>query len=166
MHRPSSSYSQPVASSSRDLWSDEEDGGELADLELSIMSTSTIPQSTDIFLPIDTRHTRKPQSNLPRTVLSPHSWPLDGEDPNKQCGLDTPQWTSRCVICMDDYELSEIVHPACQHQFCRDCLQTYANGKLKEKRFPVSCPVCLMNGTEDNCTYTTACSRFADYLND
>ncbi|KAF9531731.1 hypothetical protein CPB83DRAFT_808801 [Crepidotus variabilis] len=57
----------------------------------------------------------------------------------------TPQTVKfPCLICMDDFEDPSVLHvPDCNHTFCRDCMSTYFRGKLEDRVYPVSCPMCL-----------------------
>jgi hypothetical protein len=53
--------------------------------------------------------------------------------------------TFRCGICMDDQPLTNVSSPElCLHQFCRDCLRTYVQSKISERKFPVICPSCVL----------------------
>lgn len=51
-----------------------------------------------------------------------------------------------CAICLDYDQFDDlaVVEP-CHHQFCREGLRGYILNKLAENRFPVLCPVCLLD---------------------
>ncbi|KAJ8584532.1 hypothetical protein M405DRAFT_746837 [Rhizopogon salebrosus TDB-379] len=49
-----------------------------------------------------------------------------------------------CAICMDEQPVDNIVELDCNHPICRDCVRGHICSKIEEHRFPVFCPVCMM----------------------
>ncbi len=57
-----------------------------------------------------------------------------------------------CHICLEDIPEHDILSiPRCDHSFCRECLLLYVTGKLKERRYPINCPTCVMMDRTDIC---------------
>jgi hypothetical protein len=49
----------------------------------------------------------------------------------------------KCGICMDDVPDEDVAHvEECQHAYCRDCLRQHIVTKVKDHRFPITCPTC------------------------
>ncbi|OAX43249.1 hypothetical protein K503DRAFT_708950 [Rhizopogon vinicolor AM-OR11-026] len=49
-----------------------------------------------------------------------------------------------CAICMDEQPMDNTVELECNHPICRDCIRGHICSKIEERRFPVHCPVCMM----------------------
>ncbi|KAF9531698.1 hypothetical protein CPB83DRAFT_881309 [Crepidotus variabilis] len=50
---------------------------------------------------------------------------------------------SACCICLDGFTSPDYFQiPFCEHTFCKVCLLTYVVGKLDERQFPITCPMC------------------------
>ncbi|KAE9393084.1 hypothetical protein BT96DRAFT_924279, partial [Gymnopus androsaceus JB14] len=59
--------------------------------------------------------------------------------------------TFECGVCMEtviDEDLALVDN--CQHQFCRECLQGYVLSKIKDRRFPIVCPICMNDKAHPN----------------
>ena len=135
-----------------------EPGYVLPDLELG---------SLRLDLPLDTIFPRrKPtgpapsrQSSLPSTSITRNLW-----QPSR---YNLPETKATCHICTDEFPSSMMVKlTACDHAFCAECLRTYTSGKLKEKRYPISCPVCFMHGAKDVCELVKRSFRYFCLAND
>lgn len=51
--------------------------------------------------------------------------------------------TFQCGICFDDHrEENAAVVDGCGHKLCRPCMKTFLSAKIKDRRFPVLCPIC------------------------
>lgn len=46
------------------------------------------------------------------------------------------------------------------HRRCRGCMREYITGKLRDRRFPIICPLCAIDSARDN--PGSACSIFFD----
>jgi hypothetical protein len=61
-----------------------------------------------------------------------------------------------CHICLEDIPGHDVLSiPHCNHSFCGECLLLYVAGKLKESRYPINCPTCVMMDRTDICKYQT-----------
>ena len=49
-----------------------------------------------------------------------------------------------CAICLDEHPMDNSVDLDCYHEICRDCTRRHVCAKIEEHRFPVLCPVCMM----------------------
>ena len=57
-----------------------------------------------------------------------------------------------CHICLEDIPEHDILSiPRCNHSFCGECLLYYVTGKLKDKRYPINCPTCVVMDRTDIC---------------
>ncbi|KAJ3527130.1 hypothetical protein NMY22_g9897 [Coprinellus aureogranulatus] len=51
-----------------------------------------------------------------------------------------------CVVCFDTYPLSMSVKlSGCEHRFCKECMRGHVSSFLENGRFPIQCPVCLLD---------------------
>jgi hypothetical protein len=51
--------------------------------------------------------------------------------------------TFDCGICLETFDQDDIARiDSCPHEFCRECIRIYISSELKERHFPVLCPVC------------------------
>ena len=51
--------------------------------------------------------------------------------------------TFKCQICIDKHSYENVAEvEGCGHQFCRDCIRTYASGQLNQHLYPIPCPLC------------------------
>jgi len=51
----------------------------------------------------------------------------------------------KCGVCLDEHPEDDVARLyQCLHAFCRDCMREYVRSKLAQHRFPISCPVCLV----------------------
>ena len=58
----------------------------------------------------------------------------------------TTQAIFECSICMEEVpEDSVALMDGCQHSFCRACIRGYIVSKIDERRYPIPCPVCMMD---------------------
>ncbi|KAJ7712718.1 hypothetical protein B0H16DRAFT_1479163 [Mycena metata] len=49
-----------------------------------------------------------------------------------------------CGVCFDKYPEDYVSRVAdCSHGFCRDCMKGYVISKLKDKLYPIFCPMCV-----------------------
>ncbi|KIK73546.1 hypothetical protein PAXRUDRAFT_20736 [Paxillus rubicundulus Ve08.2h10] len=65
--------------------------------------------------------------------------------------LLTAQRQYHCGICLDDFpEDDAVLIESCRHDICRDCVRGHVCSKIDERRFPVSCPVCMADHTNPN----------------
>ncbi|KAJ7716158.1 hypothetical protein B0H16DRAFT_461711 [Mycena metata] len=49
-----------------------------------------------------------------------------------------------CGVCFDKYPEDYVSRVAdCSHEFCRDCMKGYVISKLKDKLYPIFCPMCV-----------------------
>ncbi|KAJ7016425.1 hypothetical protein C8F04DRAFT_534211 [Mycena alexandri] len=49
-----------------------------------------------------------------------------------------------CGVCFDKYPEDYVSRVAdCSHGFCRDCMKGYVVSKLKDKLYPIFCPMCV-----------------------
>lgn len=65
--------------------------------------------------------------------------------------------TFECGICFDTYVRDSVFScRPCNHSFCRPCIKMYAITRLKDRRYPISCPTCQANtkGTQIACGST------------
>ena len=46
-----------------------------------------------------------------------------------------------CPICLDSIGHASIKLTPCRHTFCRACVETYVEIELKQRHFPIRCPV-------------------------
>jgi hypothetical protein len=54
------------------------------------------------------------------------------------------QVTFECGVCFDKYPEDYVARIAgCTHGFCRDCMKGYVVSKLKDKLYPIFCPMCV-----------------------
>lgn len=50
-----------------------------------------------------------------------------------------------CVVCFEDIPEKEGIHLLpCAHGFCRGCLVGHVCSKIEERKFPVFCPLCMV----------------------
>ncbi|KAF7800144.1 hypothetical protein EIP86_011389 [Pleurotus ostreatoroseus] len=57
--------------------------------------------------------------------------------------------TYQCGICLEEEaEFSVAKIESCRHSFCRGCVLSYLRSKLAEHRFPIPCPICAMDRSE------------------
>jgi hypothetical protein len=49
-----------------------------------------------------------------------------------------------CAICMEEQSMDNSVELDCNHPICRDCVRGHIGSKIDERRFPVLCPVCMI----------------------
>ncbi|KIK76925.1 hypothetical protein PAXRUDRAFT_835170 [Paxillus rubicundulus Ve08.2h10] len=65
--------------------------------------------------------------------------------------LRTAQRRYHCGICLDDFPEDDAVRiESCGHDICRGCVRGHVCAKIDERRFPVLCPVCMADHTNDN----------------
>lgn len=59
--------------------------------------------------------------------------------------------TYRCGICLEE-EAEDMVDKieGCEHSFCRGCVLSYLRSKLVEHRFPIPCPICATDKSEED----------------
>ncbi|KAF5388163.1 hypothetical protein D9615_000203 [Tricholomella constricta] len=51
----------------------------------------------------------------------------------------------KCGVCLEELPEYNVVRLLqCLHSFCRDCMTEYVRSKLSEQRFPILCPVCVV----------------------
>jgi hypothetical protein len=51
--------------------------------------------------------------------------------------------TFDCGICLETCDQDDIARiDSCPHEFCRGCIRNYISSELKERHFPILCPVC------------------------
>lgn len=51
-----------------------------------------------------------------------------------------------CAVCLETYPLMDSVQMnGCEHRFCKECLQGHVQSFLSNGRFPIQCPVCLVD---------------------
>jgi hypothetical protein len=56
--------------------------------------------------------------------------------------------TSECGVCLEVYDKSEVARmPDCAHTFCRNCLKYHVEIMIRERRFPILCPTCVLDRT-------------------
>ncbi|KAJ7656306.1 hypothetical protein DFH06DRAFT_991709 [Mycena polygramma] len=49
-----------------------------------------------------------------------------------------------CGVCFDKHPEDDVARVAdCGHGFCRDCMKGYVVSKLKDKLYPIFCPMCV-----------------------
>jgi hypothetical protein len=67
-----------------------------------------------------------------------------------------------CAICMDEQSVDNIVELDCNHPICRDCVRGHICSKIEEHRFPVFCPVCMMekNDQPGGNIFCTVCAHW------
>lgn len=75
---------------------------------------------------------------------------LDKEDSKLRSQMRRLQETSQplfsCRICLDNHPMDYVAQiDACRHRFCRQCMRDLVSSKLKEHRYPIVCPVCLLD---------------------
>ena len=69
------------------------------------------------------------------------------ELPTSECPVDSHE----CGVCNELYGATQIIRlPDCTHTFCRECLRTFTKTKIREGRYPISCPVCAIERTRVN----------------
>jgi hypothetical protein len=70
--------------------------------------------------------------------------------------------TLPCGICMDDLPGTSITSfRGCPHRLCQQCAPAYVQSKLRQHRYPVTCPTCMANGETSHPgsrRHTTPCS--------
>lgn len=65
----------------------------------------------------------------------------------------------RCAICLEEYSEDDVARVAtCEHAFCRDCLRSYIISKVNEHCYPISCPICMMEKSEEPCGEFKLCA--------
>jgi len=61
---------------------------------------------------------------------------------------------SECAVCNELYGVAQsaqiIQLPTCTHTFCRECLSTYTKTRIDDGRYPIFCPVCVIERTKVN----------------
>lgn len=56
-----------------------------------------------------------------------------------------------CVVCFEDIrEEDGIPLLPCAHEFCRSCLAGHVSSKIEERKFPVFCPLCMIDERNAN----------------
>ncbi|KAF7356381.1 RING-type domain-containing protein [Mycena venus] len=54
-----------------------------------------------------------------------------------------------CGVCFDKYPEDYVARiPDCNHGFCRDCMKGYVISKLKDKLYPIFCPLCITDNAQ------------------
>ena len=89
------------------------------------------------------------------SMTFPASWLLDDDAQSgewEQFPLEdtTPVLppTSECGVCLEVYDKSEVARmPDCAHTFCRNCLKYHVESMIRERRFPILCPTCVLDRT-------------------
>lgn len=75
---------------------------------------------------------------------------------------------SDCGICLEALKQEDVVEvEVCLHTFCRDCLRTYIETKVQDRRYPIVCPQCAMGEEEQSYMagkYTLVCSKRFTYV--
>lgn len=68
---------------------------------------------------------------------------------------------SDCGICLESFKQEDMVEvEVCLHTFCRDCLRTYIETKVQDRKYPIVCPQCTIGEGERGHTageYTLVC---------
>jgi len=93
-------------------------------------------------------------SNATPHSISPDPYPEPKDDINTspsvekrlEAGLPRAPSVQRfhCGICLELHAIDEIVRvDLCEHAFCNKCMRSYISSKLKERSFPIFCPMCL-----------------------
>jgi len=49
-----------------------------------------------------------------------------------------------CAICMEEQAVDNSVDLECDHSICRTCIRGHIFSKIEEHRFPIVCPVCVI----------------------
>jgi len=49
-----------------------------------------------------------------------------------------------CAICMEEQPVDNSVDLECDHSICRTCIRGHIFSKIEEHRFPIMCPVCVI----------------------
>jgi len=75
----------------------------------------------------------------------------------------TIKTTFECAVCLEVHPIYSSVQLAgCEHPFCKECLQGHVRSFLSNGRFPIECPVCLLDrdvpdpGSESSISFTRA----------
>jgi hypothetical protein len=54
--------------------------------------------------------------------------------------------TYDCAVCLETFPVySSVQLSGCEHRFCKDCLRGHVESFLENGRFPIQCPVCLLD---------------------
>jgi len=104
-------------------------------------------------LPQGQAFSQHPSNATPHSI-SPDPYPLPKDDINTspsvekrlEAGLPRAPSVQRfhCGICLELHAIDEIVRvDLCEHAFCNKCMRSYISSKLKERSFPIFCPMCL-----------------------
>lgn len=63
-----------------------------------------------------------------------------------------------CCICMDEVPVDSIARiDSCGHTFCRQCLLGHVTARLEERKFPILCPTCIVDGDKGKGKVGGAC---------
>ncbi|KAG2011650.1 IBR domain-containing protein [Coprinopsis cinerea AmutBmut pab1-1] len=79
---------------------------------------------------------------------------LISQSPSSDIGIKV---SFECAVCFDTFSItSGIQLSGCDHRFCKECLRGHVQSFLDNGRYPIECPVCLLDrGISDpgNVTY-------------
>jgi hypothetical protein len=65
----------------------------------------------------------------------------------------------KCGVCFDDHSEDGVARlDRCEHCFCRDCIRGYVRSKLAENRYPILCPVCIIDDAKSDPGSALPCS--------
>lgn len=54
--------------------------------------------------------------------------------------------TFECSVCFEKFSEEFVAKVSrCDHQFCRDCIRRYVETELEERKYPIFCPLCIVD---------------------
>ncbi|KAL6309201.1 hypothetical protein BKA93DRAFT_425367 [Sparassis latifolia] len=57
----------------------------------------------------------------------------------------------KCGVCFDEQPEDSVCRlDPCGHSFCRECIRSYVSAKIDEHRYPVFCPICMVERDNGN----------------
>ncbi|KAF8159585.1 hypothetical protein B0H34DRAFT_410059 [Crassisporium funariophilum] len=94
--------------------------------------------------------TKAKTDDLP-TNPSPSGGPSGTRYPRRALERQSPDLEVFCGICGEQIPAPENIRmPGCEHDFCRDCLRSHTQTKIRERRYPVICPMCTIDPRTSN----------------
>jgi Ring finger domain len=105
--------------------------------ELSTHSITPVPLPNNRFARVLSEAWPPPEPLFPHSYLE---WQI------KSMLKNSANTTFECAVCLDSVPVTSGVQlHGCEHRFCKDCLKGHVQTSLDNGRYPIECPVCLLD---------------------